>query len=368
MSSPEKKLSENLNGNLIEACRKQDLHLVKKLLSDGAQADFVYDKEGTWGAREKYSPIHCAILGLPISATIKQQEDWKELIQTLLKNGTNPNETKVDQDWRGCCSENTAIELWFSRMPLPDVDLLSSFLESGLDPNLSQSQTIATMRTDGFIQTCLLHNVAKLGLVDCAIALLNAGAEVDIRGTESTHNERGHAEEKSETALHVATVHGQLEICILLLAKGADINAIESHLDARFLKKISKKNKTDDSRSKDYLNPWKLTPIECTAIHLAIKNKHFDLARFLLVCGADSSIPYKHGQTELKSTLDYCKSEKCDSKTLLAELDNGVDMGKSLKTLSSEVQEKILKTFEHIQVQSWSLNNHSFPDIQRILK
>ena len=93
MSSAEKKMYKSLNVKLMEACRKQDIQLVNKLLSEGAQANFVYDEEGTWGAREKYSPIHEAILGLQHSPSIKQQEDWKQLIQTLLKNGANPNHT-----------------------------------------------------------------------------------------------------------------------------------------------------------------------------------------------------------------------------------------------------------------------------------
>ena len=70
------------------------------------------------------------------------------------------------------------------------------------------------------------------------LALLNAGANVEIRGTESIQNERGYEEEKSETALHVAVSSNQIEICILLLAKGADINAIEYHLDSKIMDDI----------------------------------------------------------------------------------------------------------------------------------
>ena len=67
------------------------------------------------------------------------------------------------------------------------------------------------------------------------LALLNAGANIEIRATESIQNERGYAEEKSETALHVAVSSNQIETCILLLAKGADINAIEYHLDSKMM-------------------------------------------------------------------------------------------------------------------------------------
>jgi len=57
-------------------------------------------------------------------------------------------------------------------------------------------------------------------------------------------------EEKSETPLHVAVLNEQLEICILLLAKGAQINAIEYHLDAEQMEDIAKRNTTDDPRVK----------------------------------------------------------------------------------------------------------------------
>ena len=78
-----------INQKLVEACKKQDLSLVKKLISEGAQANFVHKEDGTWGAYEKYSVLHVAINCLEINenTTSKQKEIWREVIKVLLKNG-----------------------------------------------------------------------------------------------------------------------------------------------------------------------------------------------------------------------------------------------------------------------------------------
>jgi ankyrin repeat protein len=55
-----------------------------------------------------------------------------------------------------------------------------------------------------------LHIVAIWGDVDSALALLEAGAEVDIRGEEDC------------TPLHEAIMQGHAEVARLLLSRGAD--------------------------------------------------------------------------------------------------------------------------------------------------
>ena len=130
-------LSTCLNEQLIDACSKQDSFIVQKLLSEGAQADFLLKKDGTWGAYEQYSALHLAILGLPDSATTEQEAIWKEIIQILLKNGANPNATKESYDWRGCGGKQTAFQLLSCRTRSPDAQLLVAFLEAGLSPDLA---------------------------------------------------------------------------------------------------------------------------------------------------------------------------------------------------------------------------------------
>ena len=366
------------NQKLVEACEKQDLSLVKKLISEGAQANFVHKKDGTWGAYEKYSVLHVAINSLPTdeNTTSKQKEDWREIIKVLLKNGANPNETKASYDWRGCGSENTTFELLCYQTERPDPDLLSSFLESGLNPDLAQVQDIHSMRTDGQIKTHMLPDFAGSGNIECVISLLNSGANIEIRDTESITNERGYQEEKSKTALHVAASGNQIEICILLLAKGADINAVEYHLDSVMDEDIVKQNTTDDPRDETYKNPWKITPIECTSIHLAIGNENFDLAKFLLICGADTSIPYKKGDTNIK-TEDWHKleaskpktlAEKTNSELLHQALINNLDMNDSIVSMPLDFKIKIEKTFDRIQELGWNFDTCHFQEISNALK
>ena len=366
-----------LNEQLIKACEKQDIRLVKELISKGAKSDFVQREEGTWGAYKQYSTLHSAILGLGRKPTDKEKETWKEVILVLLKNGANPNVTKDSYDWRGCGSRQSAYELLGYQTRSSDPDLLAAFLGAGLDPNLARATDIHSMRTDGCTKTHLLHDFASSGSIDCVIELLNAGADIDIRATESIQNERGYCEEKSETPLHVAVLNDELEMCILLLAKGAQINAIEFHLDAEQMEDVVKKNTTDDPRDEAYLNPWKITPNECTSLHLAINEKNLDLANFLLICGADSNIPYKRGDTESITSLEWFKSQDKDSQTLLTKsksqmlvmaLSDKLDIRTSLESMSRDTQDKILKTFDKIQEIGWNLNTNHFHDIFTILQ
>ena len=379
-SSAEETKNVDKDQKLIEACKKQDLPLVKKLISEGARPNFVHKEDGVWGAYEKYSVLHVAITSLTTNKTItsKQKEVWKEIILLLLKSGANPNETKARYDWRGCGSENTAFELLCSCTKSPDPELLSSFLDSGLNPDLAQVQNIHSMRTDGHIKRYMLHDFCISGNVDCLIPLLNAGANMEIRATESIDNERGYREEKSETALHVAASHNNIEICILLLAKGADINAIRYHLDSMMMDDVAKKNEAinDDPRDEAYQNPWKITPIECTSIHLAIGNNNFDLAKFLLICGADAAIPYKRGEEHIK-TEDWFQSERSKSGTLVEKtnsqmlglaLTNNLDMKTSIESMPREFQVKIQKTLDKVQELGWNFNTYNFPEILKILR
>ena len=138
-----------------------------------------------------------------------------------------------------------------------------------------------------------------------------------------------------------------------------------------------KKNTTDDPRDEAYQNPWKITPIECTPIHLAISNGHFDLTTFLLICGADFNIPYKEGKTKTIKTDEWIKSIKRKSETLvkttysemlILEMTKGLDMKTSIESMSREFQVKIDKTLDKIQDLGWNFNTCRFPEISKILK
>ena len=139
---------------------------------------------------------------------------------------------------------------------------------------------------------------------------------------------------------------------------------------------IVKQNTTDDPRDETYKNPWKITPIECTSIHLAIANQNFDLAKFLLMCGADTSIPYKKGNTNIK-TEDWHKLEASKPKTLAEKtnfellnqaLINNLDMNDSIVSMPLDFKIKIEKTFDLIQELGWNFDTYHFQEISNALK
>ena len=146
------------------------------------------------------------------------------------------------------------------------------------------------------------------------VVLLNAGADVNARAGESICNERGFREEKSETSLHVGVRRNELEICLLLLAKGADINAIESHYESERNENIVRLNQRihDDPRDDRYKDPWKITSVQSTPLHLAIQQQNLDMISLLLMCNADVSIPYK--REKVKGWKEKKKSGKGTAK------------------------------------------------------
>jgi len=195
-----------------------------------------------------------------------------------------------------------------------DSKILRAFLAAGANPNNPSTISRHSMRTDGFTQEFPLFSCANLPVscaAPCALALLEAGAKVDSRSKEKMSNERGYGQDRSQTALHNAVVHGKLELCTVLLSHGADINAIMTHLEMEHLKHVI--SPTDDPRDPEWQCNIKLHLVKCTALHLAIKGKDLDMVKFLVLCGADQSIPYCRGSIS-KSTASLCQDEMTGNK------------------------------------------------------
>lgn len=104
-------------------------------------------------------------------------------------------------------------------------------------------------------KTSLLYIAAQEGHLETVHALLDQGAEIDLRL------------DKGSTALHIAVQEGHLETVRALLDQGADINL------------------TVDNRS--------------TALHIAAHNGNVEILKTLLIKGADPNARNLNGSTSL---------------------------------------------------------------------
>ena len=362
---------KQLNEQLFEACQNQDLGKTKELIANGAQANYVKKSEGTWGAYDKESILHSAICSLQKDNEDPDQETWKEIIMVLLKNGANPNEKKESYDWRGCGTCQTAFDLLKYNIETPDPDLMRAFIKAGLDPNLARVQDIQSMRTYGCIKSNLLHDFTSSRDVECVIALLQAGADIDIRAIEDINNERGYREEKSETALHLAVLNDDIEICIILLAKGADIDSRHHFIDSKEIEKIKKENTTDDPRHPAYKNPWENIHVECTALHLALKNNNYHLAKFLLAAGANHEVSYKSGNDRISSLNLFLSGDKTiinKEEALKNSLTGKMSLESLIKSMAPSFATEILSSLTKVQDLSWEMDKCNFDEIFESLK
>lgn len=153
-----------------------------------------------------------------------------------------------------------------------DHEIIGLFLDGGVDPNETPEREVPD-RTP-FVQ------------FSTVTFLLEARATVD-----SLHVYNADGNNYRETALHMAVKKGSLEKVKLLLDWQADINAIRN-VDLISTRKIDRNRieKIDFFYAPRGVNVTNIHFRE-TSLHLAIENKHEEMVRFLLVNGADTSIP-----------------------------------------------------------------------------
>ena len=359
---------KELNLKLMTECKNQDLGKIKELIANGAQANYVKRIQGTWGAYKRESVLHAAMQSLKKENEKTDVKTWKEIILLLLKSGSDPNEKYEDYDWRGCGTSQSVFDLMGSKM---DSDLFTAIIKAGLDPNLVSVTDRHSMRTDGCAKSNLLHNFSRSGNVDFVVVLLEAGADVDVYATENVSNERGYRENRSETALHLAASNDHLQVCIFLLAKGADINKMHTFIDSNLNEEIENSNRTDDPRDENYKNPWENVPVECTALHLALKESLYDLAKFLLAAGANHQIPYKRGDKKIScfdlfSTGVNSTIEK--EEALKNALSGKMSLESLIKSMTPGVGAKVLSSLAKVQDLGWEMDNYNFGNIFKSLK
>ena len=73
-----------LNEALLKAAADCDVNKVEELLKKGASASYSFYDPGTWGATQRRSPLHVALLG-------KKGTNKKATIKLLLEAGADVN-------------------------------------------------------------------------------------------------------------------------------------------------------------------------------------------------------------------------------------------------------------------------------------
>jgi len=209
------------NHNLLQAVHDLDFQAVEKLLTNGANAAHERRDEGTWGAYTSISPLHIAIRNNKNGAS-------RDLVRLLLEAGANLSAAEASYDWRGCGSSCSA---WEMASNSGDVELVRLCLKHGGDPNVPSTRSRHSMRTDGSSKWFMLHTAVESQDKELVKVLLEGRANVDAVKSDVYHNERGYNQNYRATSLHIAAADGNVEIVEMLLAAGADINAVQHSLD-----------------------------------------------------------------------------------------------------------------------------------------
>ena len=235
--------SPSLDVALIEAAKALNIEQVQRLLGDGACPKFKHDPEGVWGSRDSYTALHVAILAAQQGGN-DMDEATIAVILALIAAGAEVNATRESYNWKGTGDTCTAFELVLPQA-LKNATLMNAFLDAKADPNTKSTRSVHSMRTDGFYEHFVLHTAVKSGTVKVVSLLLGKQANVDALSREVVHNERGHNQDRKESALHMACRRHDVKMCALLLAHMANVNA-----SMHYLEHIEQKgSEHDDPRS-----------------------------------------------------------------------------------------------------------------------
>lgn len=287
--------------------------MIQDLLKRGADARFIDDPEGVWGSRARKGPLHVALRQQPQRDKTEELANWISVVRTLLEAKADVNEVSINSDWRGCGSEASAFDM---AMPfaVEHGDFLELFLQHGADPNTKRYHEVHSMRTDGRTEIPILHEAVKVGQLEAVRTLLDHGAAVDAYAKEQCFNERGFNRNEEETALHLAAMNGDLAMCALLLARGANVNAIckrtEHHANPV-------ESPTDDPRSEGFVSSVICKEVEETALHVALRSKHSELVTLLRCSGADAMPLRRDGEST--SCVELCGDDETLIQALQAE-------------------------------------------------
>lgn len=292
-----------------------------------------------------------------------QASSAKEVILALLNAGANVNELREESDWRGCGFSKSAFEMFLGSPLSDDPDILEAFLKAGADANAARVSHRHSMRTDGMTRSTPLHTAVRKGNVNVVGCLLRAGAKVDECHVAQYHNERGYNENLSVTSLHLAVDSCNLEIVLLLLAEGADPNALARRLAHEDSGQVGT---TDDPRDAGYVSPVKCVPVCETALHRAVLAGWIDGVRALLAAGADRNIKRVYG--EQSESTDELVARAAIKDVLRCELSNALltSAGWSQdnhKYFSTALREQVRTVLLVAKAANWALDRDALSQI-----
>merc|ERR1711924_356603 len=116
----------------------------------------------------------------------------------------------------------------------------------------------------------------------------------------------GYNQHKEETALHKACAEGDLPMIALLLARGANVDAVRLNLEQETLAVDSP---TDDPRHLDFVCSVRCIMVKETAVHIAIRRKNTNLLLMLVCAGANIDQPWVRGDVTT-TTAELCEGNE----------------------------------------------------------
>jgi len=193
-----------------------------------------------------YAPLHYSA-----------QNGQKEAAELLIAKRANVNV----KNWDG----QTPLYIALSRGHKDIIELL-----------LSKGANINTVDNKG---NALIHHAAEAGRKDIVELLIAKGADINAKNNQG------------QTPLDIAVTNNRKDIIELLLAKGADTSI---HIAAQIgdLARVGKF--VEGGANVNAKNNQGMT-----ALHLAVQEKHQDVAKFLITKGADINAKDKSGYTPL---------------------------------------------------------------------
>jgi len=340
---------------LVQAAARLDAEHVSILLAAGANPCIVHKPSGSWGSNSSKTALHAAIEAKPTGSSSAAYQDgmknWKVVLGSLLTAKADVNAKRCEYDWRGCGTTRTAFGMLFdSIVEMQDSELLDACMAAGANPNATFVRQVHSLRTDGQSTHHILNQAVQHGDIELASILLNAGAQADSTEVENFVNEDGYHKHKQEASLHVACTSGYLTMAALLLARGAQVDAVrvDTEHEARGVS-----SPTNASRGDDCVPRVRCIKVEETALHIAAKTNHAELAALLLCAGANPK------NKQIRGDAQHTVAELCSNDERIVKLlsqDWSADSGSLLPDAVKSGVETVLAIAQRYD---WSVPNLS---------